>query len=195
MNAKPEISTYNILSILICTLEERKEQLDKLLRHLRSQIINPDEVEILINSDNREKTTGAKRNELLEQAKGKYILFIDDDDWVPEYFINELLKASESGADCFATNGIMFYVLKNISIQFFFSKDYTDHTLWVGNKPIYIRRTNHISPVKRELALQAGFPDITIHEDTVYSERLNRFLKTEYLIEKPMYEYMDNKSY
>jgi hypothetical protein len=55
------------LSILICSLWERAGDLARLLRVLDPQL-TPD-VELLIEVDNREKTTGAKRNILLEKAK------------------------------------------------------------------------------------------------------------------------------
>jgi len=44
-------------------------------------------------SDKGEKSTGEKRNLLYGMAKGKYVCSIDDDDWVPDTYIYEILKA------------------------------------------------------------------------------------------------------
>jgi glycosyltransferase involved in cell wall biosynthesis len=94
-----------ILSILICSIHSRHDRLQTLLKELLYQRMDNPLIEILTNIDNKEKSTGKKRQELIEEAKGKYIIFIDDDDWVQPCYISELLKAAESDADCFAING------------------------------------------------------------------------------------------
>ena len=64
------------LTVGICGLVERLpcKVLDKLLSQRTS------DVEILLLFDNRHLTLGAKRNFILDRAKGDYISFIDDDD-------------------------------------------------------------------------------------------------------------------
>src|SRR3990172_1178103 len=99
-----------ILSILICSLESRFELLKQLHFHLFKQIYTLNalgKVEVICNVDNKQKTTGQKRNELLQAARGKYISFIDDDDWVADEYVNEILKAAQSDCDVMAINGIM----------------------------------------------------------------------------------------
>src|ERR1700679_2350698 len=111
------------LSILIPSLESRKESLSNLVCDLFSQCgslrsfevetiqlctvikLKFKQVEIIIAIDNKCITTGTKRNLLLKVAKGDYIITVDDDDSVPTYYVEELLKAVESNADCFAING------------------------------------------------------------------------------------------
>jgi len=71
------------LSILIPTLKSRAAMYQRTAQHLNAQIKsleNPEEVEVLAYIDNREKTTGYKRNILLERAKGQFVVFVDDDD-------------------------------------------------------------------------------------------------------------------
>lgn len=183
-------------SILICSLESRKHLLVDLMCHLYLQISHAEsenEIEVLECTDNKQFTTGKKRQQLLESAKGKYIIFIDDDDEIYPYYIAELLKAYESNADCFAING-HYSVDGGAKQRWELSKDNADHD---ANGILY-RRTNHITAVKRELALLAGFPDKSNAEDKAYSEALNPHLKTEYKIESPMYHYRyssHNKEY
>ena len=55
------------LSILICSLQERQEKLNRLMEVLKPQI--NDEVEVIIKSDSREMSIGTKRNSLLNEAK------------------------------------------------------------------------------------------------------------------------------
>lgn len=176
-----------ILSILICSLVARKQSLKKLEDYLRKQIGNRiEEVEIITYIDNRQKSTGFKRNWLLQQAHGKYIVFVDDDDWVADYYINEMLIACASDCDCFAINGIMTTNGKH-ETKWLLSKDYENKDVVENGVMVYYRHTNHITGVKRSIALAAGFPDKSNAEDKWYSDRL--VLKTEFTITKPMYTY------
>lgn len=176
------------LSILICSLQSRHTQLQELLNELQRQCaeIHATDVEVLTNVDNKEKSTGAKRNELLQSATGKYIIFIDDDDWPEPCYIKELLNAATSDADCFAMNG---WITTNGGnrIDWALSKDYHNH-----GTTFYYRKTNHITGVKRELALKAGFPDKSNAEDKWYSDRVAPLCKTEFTIIPPMYHYRFN---
>lgn len=184
-----------VLSILICSLHERREYLSRLLNVLKPQLTP--EVEVKLCIDNKEATTGHKRNELLKAAKGKYIIFIDDDDQVPDYYISELLIAAKSDADCFAINGIITTDGKN-EIKWYLSKNNPNVTTVEKGVTHYLRTTNHITAVKRELALKAGFPNKSNAEDKAYSSALIPYLKTEHIISKPMYHYQyvtKNKSY
>ena len=186
-----------LISILICSLTSRRDKLEALIKELLYQRNDNEQIEILTNVDNKQKSTGRKRQELLMQAKGEYIIFIDDDDWIESYYIEELLKAAESDADCFAINGWITTNGRN-KMQWFLSKYNDNVTKFKNGTPYYLRKTNHITGVKRELALKAGFPDKSNAEDKYYSDRVAPLCKTEYKIEKPMYQYKfitTNKEY
>ncbi len=184
-----------ILSILICSLESRKEKLALLLQNLNAQAT--EEVEILLNIDNKQKTTGQKRNELVAKSKGKYVVFIDDDDKVPNYYIEQMVLACKSDSDCIAINGIMTTDGKD-EIAWRLSKDYENITIKENGKHVYLRKTNHITAVKRQYAMLAPFPNKSNAEDKHYSDAVNIMLKTEYTISLPMYHYdysSKNKEY
>jgi glycosyltransferase involved in cell wall biosynthesis len=179
------------LSILICTLEERKHFLERLLSILNPQ--KTDEVEILINCDNRQKSIGQKRNELLKQASGDYITFIDDDDRISDDYVSKILNSiNKSNPDVIGIHLIMT-TDKIIEEKTFHSLKYRS---WYDEpdpeKPWlrrYYRNPNHLNPVKREYALKVGFPEISMGEDKVYSTKLLDFLKTEEYIKEPIYYY------
>ena len=177
-----------MLSILICSLHSRAAAMAKLVAHLNRQILNPNEVVIDWHIDSKEISTGTKRNLLLNRATGKYIVFIDDDDWVPSYYVTEMLIACKSGADCFAINGTMTTDGQN-EVKWTISKNFDNADITSNGEKLLTRKTNHITGVKRELALLAGFPDKSNAEDKYYSDRLTPHLKTEFTISKPMYHY------
>lgn len=188
-----------ILSILIPVTPQHEEKFRVLYHHVDSQINDNNQVEILHNHSPAQihggPSTGAKRQDLLNQAKGDYVAFIDADDWVYDYYVEEMLRGCASGADCLAINGIMTQDGGH-EVQWFLSKDMQNVDVRVGNKTVYHRHTNHITAVRREIALAAGFPDKSNAEDKHYSDRLR--LRTEFKIDKPMYHYRfetKNKQY
>lgn len=175
------------LSILICHLLSRAEKLRGLYNDLKSQSINLP-VEILVAGDNGELPIGVKRNNLLVQAKGDYVAFVDDDDDVADDYVSSILKALESKPDCVGIEGILKSNLGNSifrhSIQF---------QGWYTGDDAFYRTPNHLNPIRREIALSICFPGVSFGEDQQYSDALRRRLRTEEYIGHPIYFY--NKEY
>lgn len=183
-----------ILSILIPTLTKRQKQLDALLISLEAQIdaANANElVEVIHCADEGQMTIGAKRNHLMNSCNGDYICFLDDDDSVPVYYVDEILKAVASTPDCIGFKGYMTTNNKNRK-DFVISNRYKS---WVESKGVYHRHTNHLTPVKRNIAIKCPFPNLRHGEDYAYSMALKAHLKTEVFIDKEMYiyNYISNK--
>lgn len=173
------------LSILICTIPERKELFDSLIELFRNQY-SGGEVELVINSASRENiSVGYKRQYLLDTCNGEYIVYFDDDDKPSPYYIDEILKAIESKPDCvgfkilMTTNGsnpeTCIHSLKN--------------KVWEKKNGVYLRNVTHFNPVKRELALQVGFKDLRFGEDFDYANRLTPLCKNEVFIDKYLFDY------
>lgn len=182
-----------ILSLLICTIPKRKDLLDRLYAELRSQILICGKlVEILI--DGNPGTIGGKRQKLLEQAQGEYVAFVDDDDMVSSDYLSSILNALESKPDVVGFMGWITTNGKN-KTNFKISKDCGYKTTARG----YERFNNHLSPIKREIALQIGYKDISFQEDYDYAVRLTNsgLIKTERFIAKALYyyQYISSKSY
>jgi len=173
------------LSILICALTSRTRLLERLLRLLQAQ--RTPEIEILTSTDSGQLTTGTKRNHLLNQASGEYIAFIDDDDLVSDDYISKILEAIKTNPDCCGIEGLITFKRKSITRKFIHSIKYG---FWYTNDNVYYRYPNHLSPVRRELALQVKFPDQTVGEDRVYSDKLFPLLQTEVYIDGPIYYYL-----
>lgn len=175
------------LSVLIPTIEKRKEVFDILTEYLNT--IKTDDVEILSMCDNKEMNIGEKRNKLLEQALGDYVCFIDDDDWVPDDYFTQILVGIEMGVDC-----IGFQVILNGMGSDPILCDLSNKwDTWANNMGgfIYVRCPNHLSPMKRELALAIKYPNTRYGEDADFSLRLKAsgLIKTEHYIPKIMYDY------
>lgn len=179
-----------LLSILICTMPKRKAMLDSLISTLFGQIGDyPVEV---IASDTMRVTTGAKRNDLIQKAHGEYVVFIDDDDTVSDDYISSIMAALETKPDAVGFNGFITTDGKNkkewrVSRNFVYRE--------IGG--IYWRYNNHLSPVKKSIALQVMYPDKSFGEDYDYATRLHKakLIKTEVYINKHLYfyNYITNK--
>lgn len=174
-----------ILSILICHLKERKLLLDRLMKRVESQIVGMP-VEILIEADSGEMTTGAKRNILLSKATGSYICFVDDDDMVCPEYCEKIITALKTNPDCTSLCGVLYR--DHMEPRLFFHS-IKNGQKWFEKDRHYYRPANHLNAVRRDLALQVKFPDITHGEDRVYSEKLFPLLKTEAAIDGVIYEY------
>ena len=187
------------LSILICTLPNRPERqasLAQLMDILRPQIYaHQDRVELIIHDGGSHMSTGQKRQALLTMSHGDYVVYIDDDDLVPSYYVDEMLKAIDQGPCCVGINGTITTDGQHETV-WRLSKDYANVDKVENGRTILYRRTNHITAVRRDIALRAGFPDKSNAEDKHYSDRL--ILHTEVKIEPPMYWYRfstKNKTY
>jgi glycosyltransferase involved in cell wall biosynthesis len=182
-----------ILSILICTLEERYDQFTKLVDFLRIQPGFNTEFHVHAYFDNRENTTGFKRNVLIKEALGDYVAFIDDDDEVTDDYIPSILEACKQGPDVVGFRGWMTTNGKKRE-SWKISKDLPYITIshpWNGGVQLHLRFNNHLSPVKRSIAVQIGFKDVTYGEDYDYAVRLKEsgLVKTEVFINKELYHY------
>jgi glycosyltransferase involved in cell wall biosynthesis len=180
-----------LFSVLIPSLERRKIKLERLLNVLHPQMQK--EVELIVLTDNGEKTIGTKRNELLQKARGEYIAFVDDDDLVEPYYISEILQALEQKPDVV---GLHLKYFENNILKGFAFHSLRYNQWWDEPHPTikgmrnYYRNPNHLNPVKREYALATKFPEKNFAEDKEYSERILEYLKTEVYVEKNLYHYL-----
>jgi len=186
-NKDSQIKTMK-LSILICTLPQRFVMFEDLQFRLKWQINTKynGQVEI-INDSSTKYTIGEKRNHLLEEAKGKFVVFIDDDDEVSEDYIESIIEAIDSNQeiDCIGMKGKITFDGKNEK-KWIIS---TSCGSWHEKDNMYFRTPNHISPVRRDIALKVKFPKIMIGEDYEYSMGILPHLKREVLIDKELYHY------
>lgn len=131
-------------------------------------------VEIIFLADNKKRTIGSKRNDMLAMAQGEYVAFVDDDDRIEPTYLKALLAATESLADV-----ITFIVSVSINGQrpkpCFYDINYAADF----NRPeSYHRLPNHIMCVRRKWATMTGFRDIQKGEDADYAKRLQQMIVT-----------------
>ena len=84
------------LSILIPSIPSRIEKLTQLVKKLED-LIGDKKIEILSLIDNKNKSIGEKRDNLVQMSTGKYIMFIDDDDDIT--YLNSIYSATYFDVD------------------------------------------------------------------------------------------------
>ena len=172
------------LSILICSLSRRAALLSRLMNVLRPQL--NDSVELLVEIDNGEITTGAKRNILLDRAEGKYCAFVDDDDLVSADYCARILEAVKTNPDCVGFTGQITFQRRKISKDFVHSLTINK---WYEQNGVYYRCPNHLNPIRTSIAQSVRFKDITVGEDKDFSDRIRPLLKRGVDLDKPFLYY------
>lgn len=181
------------LAILIPTLTERKHLFERCYNELTRQINaleNPSDVKIFPLEDQRQHTTGAKRNDLKDAAyiQGyKYGAFLDDDDMPRENYIKLQLEVANSGLDCGSLWGQIYWNGKP-GKPFHHSVVYTAAT---EDDKFYYRAPNHLNAINLHLVRDIRFQDKNFGEDGCWMEDIQkaRVLKTEYQINEIIYDY------
>lgn len=185
-------------SILMCTLEGRKHLFERIFKKLTQQINDAglqDQIEVVSFCDNRHYSIGFKRNALLQKSKGKYTCFVDDDDDVSDRYIISIYEQLKKDPDCISLEGIRTVDGRNPR-KFIHSLKYD---ACFEKDGIYYRPPNHLSPMKRSIAVQFLFPEKNSEEDRDWALAIARsgLLKREIEMQDPYYFYLyiSNRNY
>jgi hypothetical protein len=187
-----------ILSVLICSLVKRKATLNSLLLKIQSQIKKLSErsdVEILVNKDEGEKSVGQKRNELVAEAKGKYICFVDDDDMVTDHYVDSILSAIVLKDP----DVVSFQAFKTTSgkpeVKISYHLD-VKHSNGKYKSGMYVRHLSHLCVFRKSLVEKFTFPEKNYAEDEDWLRVVMdaKVLNTESHIDDVLYYYQFDKS-
>lgn len=177
------------LAILIPTLTSRERLFSRLMAEIDRQREGKDVIVITL-KDNGEKTTGHKRNELIQaavNANAEYVAFVDDDDMIGENYVKLNLEGISMGFDCNSLMGRIYFKGKPGN-PFHHSIVY-DH--WYQDDKMYYRNPNHLNCIRLEKIKDIPFQDQTIGEDGHWSIDIQKagVLKTEFQIKEIIYHY------
>jgi hypothetical protein len=176
-------------SILIPSIPGREERLNKLIKCIQENTKDR-KVEICLNYDNREATTGAKRNSLLENAKGKYMSFVDDDDELTPFYFKDAFACIDGEYEVCRLKGkiINYFFIHSLSIP-------VEHPL--AKDGSFYRRPNHLNVMLTDIARMFKFQDIVVGEDINWASGLSKggFLVKEYIPPHDEVQYIYNSRF
>jgi glycosyltransferase involved in cell wall biosynthesis len=142
-------------------------------------------VEHLVLWDNRRRLNGAKRQALLDIAKGDYFAYVDDDDDVMDDYVSELIKSIESGADVITFRQKAIY--NGLESEVVFGINNQDGPFTPGG--ITIRAPWHICAWRREKVAGCVFGNLAYNEDTVWCMQARKRIKTGFHVDKVLHIY------
>lgn len=177
------------LSILICSVFERSNTfLPSIWMQLRPQVTGLNNVEEICFMDDQKISIGEKRNKLIEAARGKYVVFVDDDDQITFDYIESLLKAIKQNPDviCFQ---IQYYHNNYACKKVIYSNTITNE---YADENYYYRRPNHLMCFKKDIAKSRKYKNISRGEDAEWSAGILHKLKHQIIIPKVLYHYYFN---
>ena len=178
-----------LLSICVCSTFGRDMYMGRLLAALRPQLGWG--VQLCLDIDWGQRSIGAKRQGLLEQARGDYVVSIDDDDLVPGDYVQKIQTAiMRNPADCITYRGAMstngVYEAESV-YSLAHSKP---ETVYVDGAKVYLRTPLHVTPIRRDIALAAGFPNMNHGEDQQFASRVLPLLKSQEYLDEVLYYYL-----
>lgn len=174
-------------SLLCLTQPSRSQFLQRLNAVLRPQLEGRLDIEFRVKMFEEQMDLGSNRQKMIEEARGDYVCFIDDDDLVSADYVQRIYPLLD-GVD---------YVGFNLQMYSDGVKQKpTAHSLrypeWNADEHGYYRDISHLNPIRRELALcvkmSGGFG-----EDERWARELRALglVKTEHFVHgDPCYLYL-----
>lgn len=180
-----------LLTIAIPSIISRSKEFNILYAFIHNQITDnnlQDEVELIYEIDNKEISIGAKRQILIERATGKFLVMIDDDDWIHDNYVRLVVSAiiDNPGIDCIGYREKCIIINRHerscISLRF---KEWSDNKHGFD----HVRTPFFKTPILTDHCKMIGCEDMRFGEDHDFANRIYPLLKNEYFIDKSMYIY------
>lgn len=185
------------LSILVATVPNRiRSFYPNIMEKLMNQIGDRKDIELIGLFDNKRRTVGAKRNDLLNMARGEFLVFIDDDDDVANDYIQLVSQAIEQfpSADCIVYDCIT--TINDDPNQTTYSQYsiHNEYTQWrdQNGKLQWRGKPAHTMVYRSSIAKAHKYPDQNYGEDVHYVRRASKDIKQEIKIDKVLYYYRFN---
>jgi glycosyltransferase involved in cell wall biosynthesis len=161
------------------------------MKQLLDQTKTYDNIELISFFDNKKRSIGKKRDEMLGLVQGEYVVFVDDDDRISDDYISEIMTALQNNpsVDCVVFNCICCVnggppKLCKYGVEFEYG-DILGGKEWRG-KPA------HTMVYKSSIAKNHHFSDMKYREDMDWVKRACLDIKTQVRIDKVLYFYDAN---
>lgn len=182
------------LSILVPTVPSRIDLFyPRLIKHLLKQTESYNDIEVLSIFDNKKRTIGEKRNNLMDMANGEYLVFIDDDDRITDDYIYEIMTAlyKNPHTDCVVFDSMTFFPDRDC-YKASFGIEFEDGIFDINNKKLRTAKPPHVMVYKSSIAKSHRFPHIQSGEDSDWVNRASKDIVKQTRIDKLLYYYDSN---
>jgi hypothetical protein len=172
------------LSILTPAIPERIAQAVELSAKIQAQA-GSGHVEHLIFCDNRMRSIGAKRQALVDIARGDYVAFCDDDDDISEDYIPSILEATMAGPDVITFHQRAIWLGRETEVHFGLNN--SDGPFVLGG--ITMRAPWHVCAWRRSVVAGCLFGESNYGEDLEWCLQARRRVKTAIHIPRILHTY------
>jgi hypothetical protein len=184
------VTALPTLTILIPTLGQRETVLRRLLGILLPQTEpHNGRVQVMGWFNNGQPSLGEIRDGLVDASTTDYVTFVDDDDVVPGYYVQEVLRGLEHWPDKLGFP-VELYVRNRLQET---CDQSLRHTGWYRDaRGVLCRDVVHIAPVRREIAAAGRFAVAAAGqaEDIAWVEQVRPLLHSEHYLPAVMYHYL-----
>jgi glycosyltransferase involved in cell wall biosynthesis len=180
-----------LLSILTPSIPSRlcnwkSDEFLTLPEKIEQQVGDDWRVEHLMFFDNKRRTVGAKRQALLDIARGQYVAFVDDDDWISDDYLAELLPRCASGSDVVTFE--QDATVDGVTGRIIFDANCRIDEPWKAGGTAR-RRPWHVCAWRRELAVQGVFTERNYGEDAAWVNQVAPLARNHLHIPKVLHYY------
>lgn len=174
-----------ILSVLTPSVPSRLEKVARLARFIET-MHGSQNVEHLIFTDNKRRSVGAKRQALLDMARGRYVAFVDDDDDIAGDYIAKLLPRIQAGPDVVTFKQTA--TINGVAGEIVFDAAQAVDEPWKAGG-VARRRPWHVCAWRRELAQQGVFTEVNYGEDAAWVNQVAPLARTQIHIPEVLHFY------
>ena len=175
-------------TVLIPTIPGREQSLQQLVFSIHEKVrrICPDlRLEVILGFDNKEKSIGMKRQEMVQSAQGKYVSFIDDDDEITDAYVEDVWQTIQLNIPVMRLRGQIGDYTFTHSLENKLSDP-------MAKNGIFVRPPNHLNPMMTDVAKLIPYRDSFRGEDLDWTIRMSRagFLTHEYFSDNSRIHYI-----
>lgn len=180
----------------MATTPDRSDMFNKLFAELTSQVLLMKQyhstlgaIQILVDDSKGflegGLSIGEKRQCLLDKAKGKYICYLDSDDWIAPNYLEALVRLCQSDMDVCTFKNMTKTSGYWAVINMLLGVDNEDAT---PSKTV-MRSPWHICPIRRSIAIRHSFPKTNYGEDWEWLNEVLKECETEAHSQMILHEY------
>ena len=180
------------LTILVPTVPSRlKYFYPRIMNELLKQIKKYKDIELISFFDNKKRTIGQKRDEMLSLVQGEYVVFIDDDDRIDSEYIDSIMNAlyKNPKCDCVVFDTICIVNNGNPKLcKYGIEFEYGD----VLNEKEWRGKPAHTMVYKSSIAKKHRYSNMNNGEDYDWVLRAHKEILNQVRIDKVLYYYDAN---
>jgi glycosyltransferase involved in cell wall biosynthesis len=179
-----------LLSVLIPTVPSRIDTFyPRMVKSVIEQIGDRKDIEVCAFFDNKRRSTGEKRNTLLDMARGEYLVFLDDDDQIEPDWLESVTVELRSNPDLVVYQVMLHWPDGHDQLCKY---DIATKECRDVSPTLYEGHPSHTHVWRSSLAKTLRFEDKVFGEDTAWSSVLAKQVKVQRSIHRVLYHYQYN---